>query len=173
MQPSIPKYLKVVEPLHHRMADSYSRRVEINQAFDSQSFDHFRLRRYTRRKQLAADVNLSHPKPEFEVCRLQKHPTRTGVGFSHNSKKLNIARTSIIRNTNHFVSYQSPSTILHELERSWKRRIRHRWVGVPRWILCYWPEVSIYSNQANLVQLYDPCGKHPGILKTAESNLMR
>ena len=181
MRSSIPNYAKVVEPLHNLMEEAYSkaggkrtkraiRNLSITAEWGANHDDAFS----TIIKQLAAAVKLSHPKSDFELCLF------TDASDSHWSGILTQVpkdqRNKLIDEQDHeplcFLSGAFKGS-----SRNWSVPEKEGFAIVESMCrvdyLVMGREVSVYTDHANLVQLYDPYGKHPSIPRHTASKLMR
>lgn len=181
MRSSIPNYSSVVEPLHSLMEASYSkaggkrtkrsiRNLSITAEWGATHDDAFS----TIIKQLAAAVKLSFPKSEFELC------LSTDASDTHWSGILTQVHKDQ-RNSNIDEQQHEPLCFLSGAfkgsSRNWSVPEKEGFAIVESMCrvdyLVMGREVSIYTDHANLVQLYDPYGKNPGIARHTASKLMR
>ena len=181
MRSSIPNYSKVVEPLHSLMEETYSkaggrrtkraiRKLSITAEWGASHDAAFAAII----KQLTASVKLSHPKSEFELCLF------TDASDTHWSGILTQVpsnqRDKAIDDQSHeplcFLSGAFKGS-----SKNWSVPEKEGFAVVESMCrvdyLVMGREVSIYTDHANLVQLYDPYGKHPGIPRHTASKLMR
>ncbi len=181
MRSSIPNYSEVIEPLHNLMEEVYSRaggkrtkRAVRNLSITAEWGATHDVAFRAIIKQLAAAVKLSHPKSEFELCLF------TDASDTHWSGILTQApsnqRDKAIDNQDHeplcFLSGAFKGS-----SKNWSVPEKEGFAIVESMCrvdyLVMGREVSIYTDHANLVQLYDPYGKHPGIPRHTASKLMR
>ena len=181
MRSSIPNYSKVVEPLHNLMEAVYAkaggkrtkrsiRNISITAEWGATHDTAFQAII----NQLAAAVKLSHPKPEFELCLF------TDASDTHWSGILTQVPT---RQRNKPIDNQEHEPLcflsgaFKGSSKNWSVPEKEGFSIVESMCrvdyLVMGREVSIYTDHANLVQLYDPYGKHPGIPRHTASKLMR
>jgi len=181
MRTSIPNYAVVVEPLHNLMEDAYSkasgkrtkraiRNISVADnwgAIHDQSFD-------TIKKQLVAAVKLSHPKSEHDLCLF------TDASDTHWSAILTQVpmnqRDRCIEEQEH-LPMCFLSGAFKGSSANWSVPEKEGFAIVESMCridyLVMGREVSIYTDHANLVQMYDPYGHNPGIPRYTASKLMR
>ena len=181
MRTSIPNYAVVVEPLHTLMESTYSkvggkrtkraiRNISITTDWGATHDQAFA----TIKDQLAAAVNLSHPKSDFELCLF------TDASDTHWSAILTQVSKSQ-RNKKMEEQEHEPMCFLSGAfkgsSKNWSVPEKEGFAIVEAMCrvdyLIMGREVSIYTDHANLVRLYDPYGLNPGVPRHTASKLMR
>ena len=181
MRTSIPNYAAVIEPLHTLMEAIYAkvggkrtkraiRNISVTTDWGA-THDHAFA---TIKEQLAAAVKLSHPKSEFELCLF------TDASDTHWSAILTQVPKSQ-RNKKIDEQQHEPMCFLSGAfkgsSKNWSVPEKEGFAIVEAMCrvdyLVMGREVSIYTDHANLVQLYDPYGRNPGIPRHTASKLMR
>lgn len=181
MRNAIPNYAIVVEPLHTLMEASYAKsggkrtkRAVKNLSITSDWGATESLAFETIKQQLTAAVKLSHPKPDFGLCLF------TDASDSHWSAILTQVPTDQ-RNDKIENQHHEPMCFLSGAfkgsSKNWSVPEKEGFAIVESMCrvdyLVLGREVSIYTDHANLVQLYDPYGHNPGIPRHTASKLMR
>ena len=181
MRSSIPNYSKVIEPLHTLMENAYAksggkrtkraiRNLSITNEWGATHDEAFT----TIIKQLAAAVKLSHPKPEFELCLFTDASDTHWSGILTQVPK-NQRDKGIDAQEHEPLCFLSGA--FKGSSRNWSTPEKEGFAIVESMCrvdyLVMGREVSIYTDHANLVQLYDPYGNHPGIQRHTASKLMR
>ncbi len=181
MRSSIPNYSSIVEPLHTLMEDAYSKaggkrtKRSIRNLSITADWGATHDVAFTAIiKQLAAAVKLSYPKSDFELCLF------TDASDTHWSGILTQVERNQ-RNNKIDEQHHEPLCFLSGAfkgsSRNWSTPEKEGFAIVESMCridyLVMGREVSIYTDHANLVQLYDPYGKHPGIPRHTATKLMR
>lgn len=180
MRNSIPEYAKVIAPLHTLMEDAYSkagkrtkqavRKISLTNewgAIHDDAFTHIK-------SQLAASVKLAHPKPDHTMCLFtDASNTHWGAVLT---KVPNAQRREELERQHHeplcFLSgaFKGASA-------NWSVSEKEGFAIVESMCrldyLIFGHTVSIYTDHANLVYMYDPFGRNPGISRQTASKLMR
>ena len=181
MRSSIPNYSKFVEPLHNLIEKIYSkaggkrtkreiRNLSIAAEWGATHDDAFSAII----KQLAAAVKLSHSKSDFELCLFTDASDTHWSGILTQVPK--DRRDKVVDEQQHeplcFLSGAFEGS-----SKNWSVPEKEGFAVVESMCrvdyLAMGREVSIYTDHANLVQLYDPYGKHPSIPRHTASKLMR
>ena len=181
MRSSIPNYSKVVEPLHNLMEASYSKaggkrtkRAIRNLSITAEWGATHDAAFTAIIKQLAAAVKLTYPKSDFELClftdasdthwsgiltQVPKHERNKAIEEQQHEPLCFLSGAFKGSSKNWSVPEKEGFAIVESM-----CRVDYLVMG---------REVSIYTDHANLVQLYDPYGKHPSIPRHTASKLMR
>lgn len=180
MRNSFPSYAKTIAPLHHLLEDAYRkcgkrkkqavRKIRIDSswgAIHDQAFD-------TVKQQLTAATKLSYPKPDYTTCLF------TDASESHWSAIMtqvpNTERRLEIEEQNHeplcFLSGAFTGS-----KANWSMPEKEGFAIVEAmcrldYLTCG-RCVSIFTDHANLIYMYDPYGRNPGMSRHTASKLMR
>jgi len=180
MRNSIPAYATVIAPLHHLMESAYKkagkrtklavRKISIDNEWGAEHDSAFNLIK----TQLAASVKLAHPKPDHSMCLF------TDASDTHWSAILTQVPNEQCRQEIEDQAHE-PLCFLSGAFKgrtmNWSTPEKEGFAIVEAMCrldyLVTGHTVSIFTDHANLVYMYDPYGRNPGMSRQTATKLMR
>ena len=180
MRNSIPEYAKRIEPLHDLLESCYKkagkrtkralRNLSLSNSWGTEHDTAFA----TIKSQLAASVKLAHPRQETAFC-LFTDASETHWSAILTQVPLNQRRKEIEKQEHEPLSFLSGS--FTGSAANWSMPEKEGFAVIEGMCrldyLVAGKTVFIYTDHANLVYMYDPYGRNPGIPHYTASKLMR
>lgn len=180
MRNSIPTYSTTIAPLHKLLEDAYKtagkrtkkavRRIRLDSSWGAEHDRSFELIK----KQLAASTKLAHPKVDHTMCLFTDASESHWAAILTQTPKTQF-RKPIDQQEHAPLCFLSGAFTGSSF--NWSMPEKEGYAIVEAmcrldYLVCG-NVVSIFTDHANLVYLYDPFGRNPGIPRHTASKLMR